>query len=83
MRCENRSIKHSPSEKDIIKALECCIKLTSDCDNCPLYIKGDGDCIDISKQGALDIISRKNAIIKEKDAKLKFWMKKYSERNGW
>ena len=51
------------TDKDIIKALECCIKPTSDCDNCPLYVKGDGDCINIVKQGALDLINRQQAEI--------------------
>lgn len=49
------------TDEQIIKALECCIKPTSDCDNCPLYIRGDGDCIDKAKQGALDIINRQQA----------------------
>lgn len=51
------------TDEQIIKALECCIKPTSDCDNCPLYIRGDGDCIDKAKQGALDIINRQQAEI--------------------
>ena len=49
------------TDKDIIKALECCIKETSDCDHCPLFIPADADCFNISKSGALDIIYRLQA----------------------
>lgn len=48
--------KHKFTEK----ALECCIKPTSDCDNCPLYVKGDGDCVTIVKQNALDITRKQD-----------------------
>ena len=51
------------TDNEIIKALECCIKETSDCDNCPLYVPADADCINISKSGALDIINRLQAEI--------------------
>lgn len=55
---ENRVTKN-----DVIKALQCCIKSTSDCDNCPLHIRGDGDCTDKAKQGALDIINQQRTEI--------------------
>ena len=48
-------------DNDIIKALECCVKSTSDCENCPLYIPGDGDCVDFVKTRALAIINRLQA----------------------
>jgi hypothetical protein len=53
------------TDAEIIKALECCIKETSDCDNCPLYIPADADCINISKSGALDLINRQQADIRK------------------
>ena len=46
------------TDKEIIKALECCIKPTSDCDNCPLDVRDDDNCFDRAKQGALNIINR-------------------------
>lgn len=49
------------TDKEIIKSLECCIKETSDCDHCPLFIPADADCFNISKAGALDIIYRLQA----------------------
>ena len=52
---------NKPTDKEIIKSLECCIKETSDCDHCPLFIPADADCFNISKAGALDIIYRLQA----------------------
>ena len=51
------------TDKEIIKALECCMKPTSDCDNCPFYAKGDGDCVDKVKRDALDLINLQQAEI--------------------
>ena len=52
------------TDKDIIKALECCIKPTSDCDNCPYYgYDDDLQCFDMSKRDALDLINRQQAEI--------------------
>ncbi len=58
------------TDEQIIKALECCIKSTSDCDNCPLHITGDGDCTDKAKQGALDIINRQQTEIEKLNVEL-------------
>lgn len=51
------------TEKEIMQALECCIKPTSDCDNCPYYSAGDGDCVNKVKENALDLINRQQAEI--------------------
>lgn len=72
-------LRPCPSEEDIIKALKCCVKPTSDCDNCPIYIKGDGDCVDIVKQRALGIINQQKADID----KLKLEHIVYSEKTQY
>ena len=47
------------TDKEIIKALKCCIKPTSDCDNCPYYgYDDDLQCFDMSKRDVLDLINR-------------------------
>lgn len=52
------------TDKEIIQALECCIKLTSDCDNCPYYgYDDDLQCFDMSKRDALNLINRQQAEI--------------------
>lgn len=40
--------------EEIKKALECCIKPTSDCANCPYF--GEEDCFDTAKRDALNLI---------------------------
>ena len=47
--------------EEIIKALECCIKPTSDCENCPYYKKEE--CFDMAKRDALNLINRQQAKI--------------------
>ena len=47
--------------EEIIKALECCIKPTRDCENCPYY-KND-ECFDMVKGDALNLIVRQQAEI--------------------
>lgn len=42
------------TDKEIIKALECCIKPTSDCEKCPYFKKEE--CFDIAKRDALNLI---------------------------
>jgi chromosome segregation ATPase len=50
------------TNEEIKKALECCIKPTSDCDNCSYYgYDDDLQCFDISKRDALDLINRQQA----------------------
>ena len=49
------------TDKEIIKALECCIKPTSDCENCPYYKKEE--CFDMAKRDALNLINRQQAEI--------------------
>jgi hypothetical protein len=49
------------TDKEIIQALECCIKPTSDCENCPYY-KND-ECFDMAKGDALNLIVRQQAEI--------------------
>ena len=50
------------TDKEIIQALECCIKPTSDCDNCTYYgYDDDLQCFDMSKRDALDLINRQQA----------------------
>lgn len=52
------------TDNEIIKALGCCVELTSDCRCCPAYELANGDCIDITKKGAIDLINRQKAEIK-------------------
>lgn len=49
------------TDKEIKKALECCIKPTSDCENCPYYKKEE--CFDMAKRDALNLINRQQAEI--------------------
>lgn len=52
------------TDKEIIQALECCIKPTSDCDNCPYYgYDDDLQCFDMSKRDALELINRQQETI--------------------
>ena len=57
------------NDNDIIKALECCVDQMN-CRKCPLYVPGDGDCVDIVKIRALAIINRQNAEIEKLQRKL-------------
>ena len=57
------SEKLTPEE--IKKALECCIKPTSDCENCPYYKKEE--CFDMAKRDALNLINRQQAEIENAD----------------
>lgn len=45
------------TDKDIIKALECC-NVETDCKRCPLYKEHSANCIDIACKNALDLINR-------------------------
>ena len=49
------------TDKEIIKALECCIKPTNGCENCPYYKKEE--CFDMAKRDALNLINRQQAEI--------------------
>ena len=52
------------TDNEIIKALECCSKETSDCGKCPyLYIKDYDNCFDFTKRDAFDLINRLQAEI--------------------
>lgn len=52
------------------KALECCT-FSRDCLKCPSYIgKGTQGCVDRVKKGALDLINRYEARIKELEGKV-------------
>lgn len=57
------------TDNEIIKGLNCCVLPTTDCANCPAYVRGDGDCFDKVKQGALDIINRQKAEIEKLKSK--------------
>lgn len=51
-----------PTDKDIIRALECC-NVETDCKRCPLYKEHSANCIDIACKNALDLITRQQAEI--------------------
>lgn len=52
------------TDKDIIKALECCANAThKDCKNCPLFVV-DG-CVKTMSTNALDLIKRQQAEIEQ------------------
>ena len=52
------------TDKEIIKALECCKQATAvGCKNCPLYEDKGQTCITILSHNALDLIKRQNAEI--------------------
>ena len=55
------SMTDNITDNEIIKALECCIKVISDCNNCPYY--DDDDCKNGLIGNALDLIKRKDAEI--------------------
>jgi hypothetical protein len=59
------------TDNEIIQALECCIEPTSNCKCCPLHVGGDGDCVDKSKEGALNLIKRQQAEIERLRNQLK------------
>ena len=46
------------TDAEIKKALECCMKLTPDCDDCPYWgVRDFGNCFDFAGQDALDLIN--------------------------
>ena len=50
------------TDAEIKKALECCMKLTPDCDDCPYWgVRDFGNCFDFAGQDALDLINRYEA----------------------
>ena len=55
------------TDKEIIKALECCkTTIQTDCENCPLYkeeVTENSTCITILSENALDLINRQQAEI--------------------
>ena len=62
------------TDAEIVKALECCIKPTSDCDNCPAHnVVDDENCFDVVKQGALNLINRQKAEIERLNKEVEYW----------
>lgn len=60
------------TNNDVVKALGCCIKPTSDCDNCPAHnVVDDENCFDVVKQGALNLINRQQMTIESISRKAK------------
>lgn len=59
------------TDKDIIKALECC-NVETDCKRCPLYKEHFTQCIDIACKNALDLITRQQAEIERLKTELDF-----------
>lgn len=52
------------TDDEIIKALECCVKITTDCEKCPYWgISKVENCFDVAKQDAVDLINRQKAEI--------------------
>lgn len=53
------------TDNEIIKALECCMKICEDCDNCPCINNNDYtnvyDCKEALLKNALDLINRLQA----------------------
>ncbi len=50
------------TDNEIIKALECCIKLTTKCSECPYNETGEM-CFDLAKEDAIKLINRQRAEI--------------------
>ena len=67
------------TDNEIVKALECCADLSSDCDNCA-YRTNDytNDCIVIMSKDALDLIKRQKAEINKLTYQVNR-LKKYDE----
>lgn len=56
------------TDAEIKKALECCMKLTPDCDDCPYWgVRDFGNCFDFAGQDALDLINRLQNDVIEKE----------------
>ena len=54
------------TDKEIIKALECCGNVvTSTCKGCPYHITHNANCVKALMHDALDLINRQQARIKE------------------
>ena len=53
------------TDNDIIKALEVCVGIHNDCDNCPLleYSQATDECMTEAMSNALDLINRQKAEI--------------------
>lgn len=46
------------TDKEIIKALECCHSTKGGCKDCPLNYRRSADCVDYLEENALDLIRR-------------------------
>lgn len=51
------------TDNEIIKALECCFKITFSCDDCPLKHLKYSECYELVIRSALDLINRQKAEI--------------------
>lgn len=64
------------TDEEIVKALECCIPLETDCKECPLCDIKTAECLQILCKNALALINRQKAEIeklnKEKEKLHKF-----------
>ena len=53
------------TDNDIIKALECCSKITFSCDGCPLKHLKYSECYELVIRSTLDLINRQKAEIEK------------------
>lgn len=53
------------TDKEIIKALECCHSTKGGCKDCPLNYRRSTDCVDYLEENALDLIRRQQAEINQ------------------
>lgn len=65
------------TDNDIIKALEHCMKPTGECEECPLDNLCYGNCFDIVKEEALNLINRQKAEIERLQEEIGSLNKKY------
>lgn len=53
------------TDKEIIKALECCQNPYGSCEDCPLWHRRSADCVDYLTRNALSIINRQQSEIEK------------------
>lgn len=53
------------TDKEIIKALECCHSTKGGCKDCPLNYRRSADCVDYLEENALDLIRRQQEKINQ------------------
>lgn len=60
------------TDKEIIKALECCQNEECVCKECPLHYRRSADCVDYLTRNALNLINRQQAEIERLQSRNKF-----------